>query len=246
MMKLRTDRRSLAIQLRDRIRDMLATKNFKAGDQLPSEEKLASMYGVSRATVREALKYLEEEHIVICRHGSGRFLAPGPSNILEEEVTKLQSVTEMAQGLGINLSTKVLSFSKEPANEIIQSRLNLNPGCCVYVLERARMTQNETIIYSIDIFPDSLVKGEIKAADFKGSLASIMESKWKVRMSYSRADISAVLLNPEICERINVKSIDPWILLEQVNFNEKDQPFLYSKDYHRSEKIQFHVIRRRR
>jgi len=46
--------------------------------------------------------------------------------------------------------------------------------------------------------------------------------------------------------RIGVPECVPWILMEQVNFTERNRPVLYSKDYHRSDKIQFRVVRHRR
>jgi DNA-binding GntR family transcriptional regulator len=73
-----------------------------------------------------------------------------------------------------------------------------------------------------------------------------MEEKWNARLSYSKAVLSAVILEPELSQRIRVSDSIPWILMEQVNYNAQDQPVLYSKDYHRGDKIQFRVLRRRR
>lgn len=246
MSEIRADRRSLPLQLRERIREMLRAKRYHAGDRLPSEGELATVYGVSRSTVREALKYLEEERVIICRHGLGRFLAANPSDLLFGEITRLQSVTELARGLGIEVATQVLALREEPADDVAQARLDLQPGDRVYVLERARLANQETVIYSVDVFPSSLVAGTLQPGDFEGSLLGVMEGKWHTRLVYSRATISAVLLGADLCQRLNVSCFEPWILMEQVNHNDRDQPILYSKDYHRSDKIQFHVLRKRR
>ena len=246
MFEIRTDQRTLALQLRDGIRLMLRQKDYHAGDRLPSEENLAAMFGVSRTTVREALKYLEEERVITCRHGAGRFLAYDPSGILREDVTRLQSVTEMALGLGIPISTKVLDLRLEPADEALRRHLNLAEGEQVYRLERARLAEGETLIYSIDIFPQALVKGEVREQDLTTSLVEIMERQWNARLVYSKTTISATLLEPDLCRRLNVSPTSAWIMMEQVNFNEADRPILYSKDYHRSDKFRFNVLRRRR
>jgi len=243
---LRADRRTLAARLRDRLWDEAQQGSFRAGEKLPSEQELAARFGVSRATVREALKALEEERLLICRHGVGRFLAPDPSAVLSEEITRLKSVTEMAQGLGITTSTRVLSMREEPARDKVLSHLELEPGGAVVILERVRLTHDQPIIYSIDIFPRRLVVGELRRDDVTASLISTMESRWGVHLAYSKTVISAELLDGELSRRIGVAEGIPWILLEQVNYDPQNQPILYSKDYHRGDRIQFRVLRRRR
>ncbi|MDI7274342.1 MAG: GntR family transcriptional regulator [Anaerolineae bacterium] len=246
MSGLRDDRRPLAAQLRDRIWEAIQEGNYRPGERLPSEEELTARFGVSRATVREALKILEEERVVVCRHGLGRFLVPDPAGSLSEEITRLKSVTEMAQGLGIATSTRVLSVREEPADERVRAHLSLEPGSTVVVLERVRSARREPIIFSIDIFPRKLVVGELQPEAFTGSLLALMEGQWGARLAYSKAVISAVMLDPLLSQRIGVPEGLPWILLEQLNYDPQDRPILFSKDYHRGDKFQFRVLRRRR
>ncbi len=244
--RVRVERRSLALQLRDQIRAMMKEKYFRAGDQLPSEESMASTFLVSRATVREALKLLEEEKVLIVRHGLGRFVIGDPSDFLTEDISRLESVTEMAAALGITIETEVVSLSSVPAAGVIQARLNLQPGDPVYILERARKTNGETVIFSIDMFPAHIVPGEIHKEEFQDLLLNLMEGAWGKRLVYSRAVISAEQMDDELCAKIHDFTRSVWILMEQVNYEEGDNPVLYSKDYHRSDKFHFHVLRRRR
>jgi GntR family transcriptional regulator len=207
---------------------------------------MANSFVVSRATVREALKLLEEEKVIIVRHGLGRFVTGGPSDFLTEDISRLESVTEMAAALGIMIETEVVSLHSEPASGVIQAHLNLQPGDPVYILERARKTNGETVIFSIDMFPASIVPGEIHKDIFQDSLLKLMEGTWGKRLAYSRAVISAEQLDSELCAKVHDNSQSIWILMEQVNYDEADFPVLYSKDYHRSDKFRFHVLRRRR
>ncbi len=240
------DRRSLALQIRDHIRQMLKEKYYRAGDRLPSEENLVETFGVSRATIREALKLLEEEKVILVRHGLGRFVAQDPTNLLSEDITWLESVTEMASGLGIPIENEVISLKRIEADDIVRARLNLLANECVYILERARRAAGETVIFSIDIFPCKIAPAEISPDMFQGSLLSIMEQQWSHPLAYSRATLSAELLSPDLCEKARDHNHSAWILMEQVNYDPHDRPILYSKDYHRSDKFRFHVLRRRR
>lgn len=238
------DRRSLSRQVRDALREMIVARQYRVGDQLPSEETLAELFKVSRPTIREALKFLEEEKTVICRHGAGRFVASDPASLLQQEITRLEGVTTFAERQGIKISTRVLSLTLVEADETVRTNLRLTQGSQVYVLERVRLSKEEPVIYSVDIFPQSLVKGNVAVEDFAGSLLSVMQEKWGERLSYSRANIRAVMLEKAVCEKISVKQGQPWILLEQVNYSKDDRALLYSRDYHRGDKFQFSVIRR--
>ena len=50
--------------------------DLEKGNRLPSEEKLSTMFGVSRVTIRSALKELEMEGRIFSRHGSGTYVNP--------------------------------------------------------------------------------------------------------------------------------------------------------------------------
>jgi GntR family transcriptional repressor for pyruvate dehydrogenase complex len=62
---------------------------FKAGDQLPSERELAETFKVSRTSVREALRALETQGLIISRTGMGNFVADLPIESLVAPLAKL-------------------------------------------------------------------------------------------------------------------------------------------------------------
>jgi GntR family transcriptional regulator len=246
MTLLRVDRRSLALQLRDRIWEMIQEGTYRPGEKVPPEQELAARFGVSRATVREALRILQEERVILSRHGIGHFVAPDPSSVLSEEITRLKSVTELAHERGLTIGTYVLSLREETPEEGVREHLNLESGETAVVLERVRLAQGEPIIYSVDVFPRRIVVGELCPEEFAGSLLAVMEGKWNARLAYSKTLISAVNLDPSLSQRIGAPDRVAWILMEQVNYDAQDRPLLYSKDYHRGDKFQFRVLRRRR
>jgi DNA-binding FadR family transcriptional regulator len=104
MSEWRIERRPPAVQVRDMLTKMLIDKHFVPGDRLPSESALADRFGVSRSALREALKLMEEERVILCQHGVGRFLAAQFAGIYSEDITHLKSVSELSISLGTTLT----------------------------------------------------------------------------------------------------------------------------------------------
>ena len=70
--------RKLPEQVADKLREMIIQEEMKTGSKLPAEAELMVRFGVSRSTVREAVKILQTEHIVDIRQGQGTFLCAMP------------------------------------------------------------------------------------------------------------------------------------------------------------------------
>jgi GntR family transcriptional repressor for pyruvate dehydrogenase complex len=58
-----------------RIEALIVQGRMQPGDRLPSEREIAESLGVSRTSVRQAIKVLEASHLVECRIGSGTYVA---------------------------------------------------------------------------------------------------------------------------------------------------------------------------
>lgn len=77
---------TLREQVFERIKDMIRMESLKQGDLLPGENKLAELLGVSRVTVRWALKQLVEAGIIETRKGKGSIVAVDWRDMLEGEL----------------------------------------------------------------------------------------------------------------------------------------------------------------
>ncbi|GAU08344.1 FadR/GntR family transcriptional regulator [Desulfoplanes formicivorans] len=67
--------KKLYIEIVHRIRTLIQEDEFGPGSRLPAERKLAQQFGVSRNSVREAIKQLEEAGILESRMGAGTYVA---------------------------------------------------------------------------------------------------------------------------------------------------------------------------
>ena len=63
-------------QIAEIIAEEIKSENLKEDDKIKSEREYCEKYGVSRATIREAIKYLEKNNYVYRAQGRGTFVSP--------------------------------------------------------------------------------------------------------------------------------------------------------------------------
>jgi GntR family transcriptional repressor for pyruvate dehydrogenase complex len=64
-------RRSRPVQVADRIKDWVVERDLKTGARLPSEAEMIAQFAVSKGTVREAMRILEAQGLIVTRTGPG-------------------------------------------------------------------------------------------------------------------------------------------------------------------------------
>lgn len=83
----------LYLQLAQTLKDEILTGVYPVGSQLPTEEELAARFKVSRATVREALRKLRDDNLVLSRRGAGTTVARAVE--AHQHVRELASINDL-------------------------------------------------------------------------------------------------------------------------------------------------------
>jgi GntR family transcriptional regulator len=101
-----TDARPLYLQIMEQIRARIAAGEWPAGRELPSIRVLAAELHVSVITIKRAYLDLENEGVIVTRHGKGSFVADvnGLAGELQEEKLDehLSAAAGIAKGLGLS------------------------------------------------------------------------------------------------------------------------------------------------
>jgi GntR family transcriptional regulator len=120
----------VADDLRERIQD----GRYSAGTRLPTEEHLAEHYDVSRNTVRDAMKDLENEGLVTIRQGSGTYvrdsrpivhLATSVSGGIDSERFK-QGFAPSMKLAGYDRIIETVNIAMVTAEGLVAQRLGIN------------------------------------------------------------------------------------------------------------------------
>lgn len=240
---LRIDRRPLPHQVRDRLNDQIQSGALVPGQELPAEHELAGLLGVSRATVREGIKLLEQEGHILARRGRRHVVTAAAT--VERPITQLESVTEMMQALGYVVVNQVLSVRRRAANDDERGALGLGEAAEVVELQRLRLQDLVPLIVSVDVMPAALGVELVRdGASWDGSLFELFTSQGQAIIR-ATAQIRATTLPPSLAEATGEDPRQPWLLLTQVHLNDSGEPILYSHDYHSGEHFRFNVVRHR-
>lgn len=240
-MSIKTDSRHLYLQVIDRIKQDIEKGIYREKEKLPSEFDLAKQLGVSRATLREALRILEEENVIIRRHGVGTFVNAKP--LFSSGIEQLSSVTNMIVQVGMKPGTIFLSSDTLSATEEDAKRFSCSIDDEIVVIERVRTANGEPVVYCVDkvmhkYLPDTLTHIE-------ESIFNKLEETSHSKITYAIAEIEPVGYHERISPILECDPETALLVLKQMHFDETDTPILYSVNYFRADKFSFHVLRKR-
>jgi GntR family transcriptional regulator len=230
------------LQVRDGIRHFIADRGLKPGDPFPSEQELATSFEVSRPTLREALRLLEQDGVLDVRPGNGRFLSVLPT--IQRPITRLEGMTELLQEIGYRVSDRVLSLNVRPASSEECSALRLEPNSEVIHLERMRLQDDEPLTFSSVVIPRGLVRGPVEGYDWTQPANPFLEALGH-RPVASNTRIHAALLPRRVARITRLPSRVPFILLVHTVVSEAGVFLLYAHDYYRGDHFSFDVRRSR-
>jgi GntR family transcriptional regulator len=240
-MTIKTDNRHLYLQVIDRLKKDMEAGVFKEKEKLPSEFDLSKQLGVSRATLREALRILEEDGVIIRRHGVGTFVNAKP--VFESGIEQLNSVTNMILQAGMEPGTIFLSSTTQEPTEEDSKRFTCHEEEEIITIERVRTANGEPVVYCIDKLPIKVLPRDFNHED--NSIFHVLETQGNRRITYAVAQIEPLGYHDKISPILECEPETALLCLKQMHYDEMDEPILYSMNYFKSDKFSFHVLRKR-
>ncbi|MFT5657982.1 MAG: GntR family transcriptional repressor for pyruvate dehydrogenase complex [Gammaproteobacteria bacterium] len=139
---------SISKQIAEQLREAIVSGRFKIGERLPTEDELAQRYGVSRPSVREALKRLAAQNLVRARRG------PTGGNFVVQP-----SYEELAGSLS-GAATLLVGMGALDIVEIIDARRILQGGCLEHAVKNATASQIADIESALERQKDPAINDE--------------------------------------------------------------------------------------
>ncbi len=212
------------------------------GTRLPSEPELAKTLGVSRATLREAMRAFEAQGLIRRRQGSGTFVVGKPP-VIESGLEVLESMLTLARRSGQNVNPGEVIISQIVADSAAAAALERTEGEPLVRVARTMRAESRPVAYLVDILPlDVLNPAEI-GRQFNGSVLDYLLQRGD-RLTVSRTEISATNASAEVAKMLEIQRGDVLLYFEARLYSAAGQVVDYSHSYFLPGYFKFHIVRR--
>jgi GntR family transcriptional regulator len=218
-------------------------ESLPAESRLPSEPELARRMGVSRATLREAMRSFEGQGLIRRRQGVGTFVI-GKVPIIDSGLEVLESIETLAQRIGLPVHIGELQVEEVSADEPLSTAVGVPAGSSMTRVTRVYYTENTPIAYLIDTLPaDVLSKADLNGS-FTGSVLDLLLRRGTPELAQSRTEIKATGATSDVARALQVQRDD--VLLEFVAYlySTSGKVVDYSLSYFLPGYFRFHVVRK--
>jgi len=206
--------------------------SFSPGERLPAQRELAETYGVTVMTMRQALQLLEQEEVVVMRHGLGTYVAP---TRVRFGLGHLLSLGQEVASQGLEVQTRVLRRELLEPHPHDAEQLRLEPGDPVYLIERLRFLGLEPIMFQRSSLRPSLA--ELLDAVDLGQISLYAFLQEHVGIGHAQESIHAINLAPPEATLLEEEPGAAALLSERLTFSAVEEPILIDRAYMRGDRI---------
>jgi GntR family transcriptional regulator len=216
--------------------------NTPAGSRLTSEPELAKQLGVSRATLREAMRTFETQGLIRRRQGSGTYVV-GKFGVIDAGLEVLESLETMAGRMNLQISISDLHVEQQNADAKTAEGLCVEEETRITRVRRVMRAEGRPVAYLVDSLPETYLKASDLPAGFGGSVLDFLLTNGK-DLQRSRADISATNATADVAKPLEIQRDDVLLKFEAQLFDSKGKVVDYSLSYFIPGYFHFYVNRR--
>jgi GntR family transcriptional regulator len=222
--------RRLYLLLKERITSGAAAP----GSRLMSEPALAEYHGVSRVTIRRALRGLEREGLIRRQPGAGTFvLGPGGSKTIVGDLgNMLANLVEM----GRTTEARLLAFGYDTPTAEVADSLRLGPGERVQRSVRVRYVDGLAFSHLVAHVPERVGAGYTEADLASTPLLALLE-----RGGVINARATQTLAGPDVAEALGVAVGSPLLAMTRVVFDDRGGGVEHLAALYRPDRYTFHM-----
>ncbi|MFD0712549.1 GntR family transcriptional regulator [Paenibacillus sp. GCM10027626] len=230
----------LYVQVQTWMKQKINSGEWGPQHKLLSEIDLAASLEISRGTIKQAIKNLIDEGVLVQIHGKGTFVV---GRQIESPVAeRLVSIAETLDSNNNEFSTVLLGIELIPAVKPFDQHLGLSKGESLYFLRRVRSFDHCPVVYLENYLPAKLFPNLDKYNFEKETLFSIIERDYGLSIRRGKRSFVACGSDERISSLLEIDEGTPIILLEQVTFSSDNAPLEYSKVWLRSDRMKLTSI----
>ena len=213
------------------------------GTYLPSEPELARRLGVSRATLREAMRSFGERGLVVRRQGVGTYVTEAPQ-VIDTGLEVLESIETLAARMGFSTSMGALQVRRRAADADEARSLELGAAGEVVEVSRVMLAEGRPVAYLVDVLVPGILPDGALERGFTGSVLDLLLRQGEPALDSARTEITAVSATGEIARSLSIQRGDVLLGMEAYLFTKDNHAVDHSLSYFLPGTFRFSVLRR--
>jgi len=233
------------IQLASEFKALIKNGVWLIGKLIPTESELIKDFGVSRITIRGAIKELASEGLVLKQQGYGTTVV---RDIEQQNFVHISDSLDKILQLTGNTKLEILSTLKvtELPPELEHHKTNLSDSAAHFHIQALRLNSNSTPICLSDFYIPSIHQSIIESLpSHKGSIALLMEKKLGVKLTEIEQTITAWKLSKEEEKLLKVPKGTPGLKIFRWHRDGNLQPLISSISIYPQEQFKYSILFRR-
>lgn len=230
--------KNLSSRLHTQLGELIA--RTEPGDRLPTEPLLAEMLGVSRATLREAMRTFETQGRIQRRQGVGTFVVH-PANVMDTGLELLESIETMASRAGLQVRMGAYEIARRECDSEEQALFGVKQASEV---RRVIETKGRPIAYLVDVVPEMVIAKNELEQEFTGSVLDLLLKRGKPAVVSSDTEIQAAAAEQQVSRALHIQKGDVVLHFRSTLFALDGRPVARTRSYFLPGFFRFHVMRR--
>lgn len=227
----------LYYQLKEILKEEIDIGKYNPGEQVPSENELSSLLGISRNTSKQAISDLVSEGILYRIQGKGTFVAE--KKIIRGLTEAFSFSTEFNLN-GSKLVTRVIF-----AEEIFESKetikfLKLKKSSEIFRIQRLRLQNDIPVALQTSYIPKFFCPDLLNFDLSQHSLFDVLKDKYKVTFDYFTENLSCIKADQYEADLLKIKKDSPLFHLTRKTFTKNDEIIEVARSFMPGDRCEFH------
>ena len=206
------------------------------GSKLGNELSLAQHLGVSRPTIREAMKRLVDKGLLVRRRGIGTIVAPAPV----KRAVALTSLYDDLEEAGRKPLTRVLAFERGSCPPELRDSFQATEDTVMLLFDRIRSVDSEPVALMHNAVSAELLDVTAEELESAGLYKLFRDNGVSPHMATQQ--IGAVNADEEEAELLGIESGDPLLTMTRMAYDTGGRPIEYGWHRYRADSYTFDMV----
>lgn len=223
-------------EIEDYILKGINNKVYKADEKVPSENKLAESFSVSRMTARKALDSLVTKGYLYKQKGKGTYVKDR-ENRYDIYLDEMIGFTRRVERSGKIPKTEVIAFEVRKPSMNTAKKLNISVNEDIFYVERVRHIDDEPVILEVTYMPVK-ISPDLTKKDIEKSKYGYLKNH-NHRIDEMIKEYTPVIPSPKVRKVLSIDKNVAMFKIELTSVLEDNSIFEYTKLYYNQSKYRF-------